>query len=116
MTKIYVRESRPTARRAAGNAARPEPRDGADPAAPAAAGKPPSFLAQAKGDLTGLIAAQVEHAEYPIVEENITTFVDLLWPFVAKKLAASYWNGVRDGASGKVKPKAPRRGATAEGD
>ena len=31
-----------------------------------------------------------------------------IWRLVRSKIAQSYWNGVADGASGKVKPKAQR--------
>jgi hypothetical protein len=104
MTQFDVRESR----RAPRNANTLQPRNNAPPEDQPST-KAPSFLAQAKADLTDLLDAYAEHAEYRISTENVPDFVALLWPLIAKKLAASYWNGVRDGASGKVKPKAKAR-------
>jgi len=86
--------------------------DGNPKRPPAAAERAPSFLAQAKADLTDLVDAQIEHCT--ISPANVDGFLEILWPLVGKKLAASYWNGVRDGASGKVKPKERRESAAGE--
>ncbi len=109
MTKIYVRASNRAPGSVAGDARAPQPGAAAD----ATATKPPSFLAQAKADLTDLVEAQTEHAT--ITAQNAPAFVDVLWPFVSKRCASSYWNGVRDGASGRVKPK-ERRGRNGGGE
>ena len=105
MTKFYVRESRRAPRSADRDARRPEPRDGDDQAAPAAEKKAPSFLAQVKAEFAGFL----EDKEFVAAHEGAQA-ADELWPFVSKKLAQSFWNGVELGASGKLKPKTkPRR-------
>ncbi len=85
-----------------------QPRHDGNPQRP----KAPSFLAQAKADLTDLVDAQLEHST--ISPANVDGFLEILWPLVGKKLAASYWNGVRDGASGHVKPKERQASPAAE--
>ncbi len=109
MTKIYVREPRRAPRRNAGDAPAPQSGKRGNPAAAPAAAKAPSYLAQVKAELTDLVAAAVPElpSEY---------LVAALWPFFSEKLRQSFWNGVRGGASGTVKPKAPRGGAQSAGD
>ncbi len=107
MTKRYVRESNPAPRRAPRDPRAPEPRDGAHASEPNR--KAPSFLATVKAELAGLL----EEKEFAAPNEG-TLAADTLWPLIAKKLAASYWNGVAAGSSGRVKPKERRAAATGE--
>ena len=59
-----------------------------------------SFLSEVKDELRKLMVA--DHAPN---EQDAQEITDNLWPFVRKRIAQSYWNGVAHGASGKVKPK-----------
>lgn len=72
--------------------------------------KRPSYLSEVKADLTDLLATN--HAGDP---EEAAEIAEDLWPFLSKKLAQSYWNGVAAGNRG-VKPKPRARGGNAEGD
>jgi len=65
--------------------------------------KESSYLGKVKGELLEIIVAN--HAAD---SQDAAEIVEDLWPFVRKASATSYWNGVRDGASGKVKPKQGR--------
>ena len=66
--------------------------------------KRPSFLGEVKRDLFNLIVADLGQEEQ---EAKVST--DKLWKLFRQTVVNSYYNGVRDGASGKVKPKAPAR-------
>jgi hypothetical protein len=68
----------------------------------------PSYLSEVKQALTERIA---ENHTSSAVEEIVAD----LWPFLSKRLAESYWNGVSAGASGRVKPK-PRSPRDCGGD
>lgn len=58
----------------------------------------PSFLAKTADDFTGLCY------EHKILSETAHE----LWDFAKAKITESYWNGVENGATGKVKPKEKR--------
>ena len=112
MTKIYVRESNGAPRSAHRHAPRPQPGNSGNSEGQPRHGeaKPPSYLAEVKADLLSLVAPEANDRG-----EAREFLAQAVWPFVSEKLRQSYWNGVRGGASGKVKPKAPRGGATTEG-
>lgn len=62
--------------------------------------KKPSYLEEVKDELLKLILS--DHATSDQDAQEIT---ESLWTLIRPKLTQSYYNGVRDGASGKVKPK-----------
>jgi len=61
--------------------------------------KKPSYLSEVKAALRDFFRTQTE---------DTTAQEELLagaWKVVMPQVVQSYWNGVRDGATGKVKPK-----------
>ena len=62
--------------------------------------KSPSYLSRIKDELTQYSVAHIKGDP-----QATTEVANMLWPFIQKQLISSYYNGVRDGASGKVKPK-----------
>jgi len=62
--------------------------------------KKPSYLSKIKNELLEFIVADLGGNRQ--AAEEIT---EKLWSLVRKWTTKSYYNGVRDGASGKVKPK-----------
>jgi len=61
----------------------------------------PSYLQEVQEQLPQLILS-LGCGGCQVADEMIQK----LWDFLRKQLVQSYYNGVRDGASGKVKPKA----------
>lgn len=108
------------ARFAARNARGPRPGTGTDADGQPHEQRARSFLAQTKDDFAHLTAklfrSGVPGVRVEEVSQVITEVTAYLFPFVAKRCAASYWAGVSAGASGKVQPKERRGRANAEGD
>ncbi len=65
--------------------------------------KSPSYLSKVKDELYQLIVA-----DHSATEQEAQEITESLWKFMSPKIAESYWNGVSAGASGRVKPRAPR--------